>query len=48
MNEFRKFLYQLAKLLGDMNAIRKGTIGKRMARRAAGKATGKMLRRLFK
>ncbi len=38
----------VARILGDINAVKKGTVGKRMARRAAGKATGKMLRKLFK
>ncbi|WP_299090312.1 hypothetical protein [uncultured Metabacillus sp.] len=48
MNKFRSFLYILAKIIGDINAIKKGTIGKRIARRAAGKATGKLLGKLFK
>jgi len=48
MNSFRSFLYQLAKILGDINAINKGTVGKRVARRTAGKATGRMLRKMFK
>lgn len=39
MNKFRIFLYALARLLGDVNAVRKGPVGKRIARRAAGKAT---------
>ena len=45
---FRSWLYQLAKLLGDANAIKKGKAGRRIARRAAGKITGKGLRKLFK
>ena len=36
------------KFLGDVNAIEKGTIGKRIVRRAAGKATGRLLGKLFK
>lgn len=48
MNGFRSFLYTLAKILGDINAVRKGTIGKRIAKRAAGKVTGKLLSKLFK
>jgi hypothetical protein len=48
INQFRKFLYSLAKFLGDVNAIQKGTIGKRIGRRIAGKMTGKLLRKLFK
>jgi len=48
MNNFRSFLYQLAKILGDINAINKGTVGKRIGRRVAGRATGKALRNIFK
>ena len=34
--------------MGDANAIKKGKVGKRVARRAAGKATGGSLGKLFK
>ena len=44
----RSFLYLLAKLLGDWSAIRKGKVGRRVARRAAGKVTGRGLGKLFK
>lgn len=44
----RGFLYLLARLLGDAQAVRKGTVGKRLVRRAAGKALGRGLRRLFR
>lgn len=45
---FRSMLYALGKLLGDVNAVKRGTIGKRIARRAAGKITGRGLGRLFR
>lgn len=45
---FRSFLYLLARLLGDVGAVRRGTVGKRLARRAAGKATGRLFGRLFR
>ncbi|ASV16902.1 hypothetical protein CHCC5024_3921 [Bacillus licheniformis] len=48
INKIRSFLYKSAKILGDVNAVKKGTIGKRIARRAAGKATSKLFRNLFK
>ncbi|MBC7075466.1 MAG: hypothetical protein H5T98_05245 [Syntrophomonadaceae bacterium] len=50
ISQIRGFLYGLAKLLGDISAISKGpgATGKRIGRRAAGKATGRMLRKLFK
>lgn len=44
----RGWLYWLAKILGDINAVKRGKVGKRIARRAAGKATGRGLRKLFK
>lgn len=43
----RNLLYTLAKLLGDVNAVKRGKVGKRVARRAAGKATGRGLGKLF-
>jgi hypothetical protein len=48
MKNVRSILYWLAKFLGDINAIRKDKVGKRIARRAAGKVTGHGLRKLFK
>lgn len=47
----RGFLYQLAKLLGDFQAVKSGDpkkMAKRVGRRAAGKATGRAMRKLFK
>jgi len=48
VNALRSFLYVPARLLGDANAIGKGEVGKRIARRAVGKATGRALWKLFK
>ncbi|ASB66354.1 hypothetical protein BUN12_2300 [Bacillus amyloliquefaciens] len=48
LNKIRSALYKSAKILGDVNAAKKGTLGKRVARRAAGKATGKIMRSIFK
>lgn len=48
MNALRSFMYILARLLGDFNAIEKGTIGKRIVRRAAGRMTGRALGRLLR
>lgn len=48
INRTRSFLYWLARLLGDLNAVKHGRVGRRIARRAAGKATGRAMRRLFK
>jgi len=48
MNGFRSFLYWLGRLLGDINAVGKGRVGRRIGRRAAGKLTGRGLGKLFK
>jgi hypothetical protein len=44
----RGLLYLIARLLGDVNAVQKGTVGKRVARRAAGKLSGRGLGKLFR
>lgn len=48
MNKFRGFLYTLAKVLGDVNAVKKGTVGKRIGRRIVGRAAGKGIGKLFR
>ena len=44
----RSWLYWLAKLLGDVNAVKRGKVGKRIVRRTVGKGTGRIFRKLFK
>lgn len=48
INRTRSFLYRLARLLGDIQAVRKGRIGRRVARRVTGRATGRLLGRIFR
>ena len=48
MGGFRSFLYLLARLLGDVQAVRRGRVGRRIARRGAGRITGRGLGRLFR
>jgi len=48
ISQARGILYGLARLLGDISAVQKGTVGKRIGRRVAGKATGRILGKLFK
>lgn len=48
MNRTRSGLYRIARLLGDVNAVRKKKVGKRVLRRAAGKGAGRLLRKLLK
>lgn len=44
----RGVLYAVARLLGDVQAVRKGTVGRRVARRVVGRATGRGIGRLFR
>ena len=48
MVRFRGFLYALARLLGDVNAVRKGRVGRRIAWRLAGKMTGRALGKVLR
>jgi len=48
MAGFGELLYTIAKLMGDYNTVKKGNLGQRVGRRAAGKATGKAAWKLFK
>ena len=47
-NEVRRMLYRLARGMGDVQAARRGTVHKRVARRATGRQTGRALRRLLR
>ena len=44
--KIRKSLYNSAKALGDIDAIKEGKIAKRVKNRIAGKLTGKMLKKI--
>ncbi len=44
----RSILYKVARILGDVNAVKRGTVGKRVGRRLAGRVTGRGLGRLFR
>lgn len=48
INKTRGLLYRLARILGDVNAVQKGTVGRRASRRVVGRQTGRALRKLFK
>lgn len=41
-------IYKVLRIWNDVDAVRKGRIGKRIGRRMTGKITGKAMRRLFK
>ena len=44
----RSYLYRIARLLGDIEAVRRGRVGRRIGRRITGRATGRALRKLFR
>lgn len=44
----RSLLYWLARLLGDVNAVRRGRIGQRIVRRVAGKAASRAMRKTLR
>ena len=48
MNALRSFLYKFARLLGDFNAVKRGTVVKRVERRLVGRVTGRLIGRLFR
>jgi len=48
ISRVRSLLYWLAKILGDLSAVKKGAVGKRVLRRGAGMVTGRFLRKLIK
>ena len=43
----RSALYTTAKVLGYVNAVKRGTLGKRVVRHIAGRQTAKILSRFF-
>jgi hypothetical protein len=48
VNRTRSTLSSLARFLGDYQAVKNGRVGKRIARRAAGRFSGRGLGRLFR
>lgn len=48
IGKIRTLLYGAAKILGDISAFQRGKAKERIARRLAGKVTGRLLGRIFK
>lgn len=48
INKTRNLLYKMSRILGDIEATRKGKIGQRIRRRIAGKIAGRALRKIKK
>jgi hypothetical protein len=41
------FIYRALRVLNDVNAVRKGKVGRRVGRRVYGKTAGRLARKLF-
>jgi hypothetical protein len=48
INKIRSILYTSAKILGDINAVKKGRIVKRIERRIIGKFAGRLMGKLLR
>lgn len=46
ISKTRSALYKTARILGDIDAVKKGKVGKRVKNRLLGKLTGKLLKKL--
>jgi hypothetical protein len=44
----RDLLYRLLRISNDVRAVRRGRVGRRVARRVYGKATGRLASRIFR
>ena len=48
ISRLRTVLYRIAKYLGDLNAILRRRVGKRILRRLSGRVAARLLGRLFR
>lgn len=48
LNKIRRMLYKAASFLGDINAVRKGTIVQRLVRKQVHKKSGGWINKIFK
>lgn len=46
ISKTRSALYKTARILGDVDAVKKGKVGKRVKNRVLGKLTGMLLKKL--
>lgn len=45
--KWKRFAYKALRTSNDINAVKRGKVGRRIARRAYGRAAGKLARKLF-
>jgi hypothetical protein len=48
INQTRGWLYRIARIMGDVQAVQSGRVGRRVGRRVTGRATGRAMRRMFR
>lgn len=48
ISKIRSMLYRTARILGDVQAVRRGRVGTRIGRRVVGRATGRLFGILFR
>jgi hypothetical protein len=48
ISRIRSRLYQAARIMGDANAVARGTVPQRLARKLAGRLFGRLISRLIK
>ena len=48
IGSLRTVLYAIARILGDINAVKRGRIGQRIGRRIVGRITGRLIGRMFR
>lgn len=48
ISKTRSLFYRIARVLGDVQAVRRGRVGKRVSRRLVGRSTGRALRKLLR
>jgi len=48
ISKIRSWLYTIAKLLGDINAVLRGKVGERIQRRLVGRVFGKIMGKIFR
>ncbi|WP_252316038.1 hypothetical protein [Sinobaca sp. H24] len=48
MHKLSRLLFRASRTMGDAQAVRNGTIGKRIARRLVGRQAGRLIRRIIR
>lgn len=44
----KSIIYKALRISNDINAVRRGRVGKRIGRRVSGRFAGKIIRKIFK